>query len=112
MLTEIDGAAAHIDVGVADRADHLRQGHVVGIELVQIDFDLELFGGAAPGVDLHNAFDGEQPALHYPILDRAKVGQAEMRRAFDLVAVDFADQARSLESKELHCSAGSHFAAD
>ena len=81
LLTEMDGAAAHIDVGIADRADHLGQGHVVGIELVQIDFDLELFGGAAPGVDLHDAFDGEQPALHHPILNRAKVGQTEMRRA-------------------------------
>src|SRR5262249_33504333 len=65
-------------------------------ELLQIDLDLKLFGGAAPGVDLHHAFDGEQSALHHPILDRAKVGQAEMPRAFDLIAVDFANQARPL----------------
>ena len=99
LLTEIDGAAAHIDVGIANRGDHLGQGDIVGIELVQIDFDLELFGGAAPGVDLHDAFDGEQPALHHPILDGAKVGQPEMRGAFDLIAIDFADQARSLDRR-------------
>ena len=58
LLAEIDGAAAHIDIGVADRIDHLGQGDAVGIELVEIDLDLEFLGGAAPGVDLDDAWDG------------------------------------------------------
>ena len=97
MLAEIDGAAADIDVGVADRADHLGQGDVVGVELVEVDLDLEFLGGAAPGVDLDDALDGQETALHDPILDGAKIGQPEMRRPHHLVAIDFADQARSLD---------------
>jgi hypothetical protein len=72
---------------------------VVGVELVEIDFDLEFFRRAAPGVDLHHALDCEQTALHHPILDGPKVGQSEMRRAFDLITVDFADQARPLNRR-------------
>ena len=70
---------------------------VVGVELVQIDLDLEFLGGAAPGVDLHDARDGQKPALQDPILDGAQIGQPEMRRPDDLIAIDFADQARALD---------------
>ena len=97
LLADIDGAAADIDVGVADRGQHLRQRHAVRVELVQIDFDLILFRGAAPGVHLHDARHGQQPALQDPVLDGAQIGQPEMRRPDNLIAVNFADQARSLD---------------
>ncbi len=75
------------------------QRDVVGVELVQIDLDLELLGRAAPGVDLNDAGNGQQTALHDPILDRAQIGQSEMRRAGHLIAIDFADQARALNRR-------------
>ena len=77
--------------------DYLGQGDAVGIELVEIDLDLEFLGGAAPGVHLDDAGNGQQPALQDPILDGAKIGQAEMRRSYDLVTIDFADQAGALD---------------
>ena len=59
LLAEIDGAPADIDVGVAERGDHLRQGDVVGIKLMQIDIDVEFLGGAAPSVQCHDAGNGQ-----------------------------------------------------
>ena len=72
------------------------KGDVVSVELVQIDFDLEFLGGAAPGIDLDDARDGQEAALQDPILDGAKIGQPDVRRTCDLVTIDFADQARAL----------------
>ena len=97
LLAHIDGASADIDIGVADRADDLRQRHVVGVELVQIDFDVKLLGGPAPSIELDDAGDGQQPPLQYPVLNGSQVGQAEMRRPGHLVPVDFADQAGGLD---------------
>ncbi len=97
LLAETDGAAADIEVGIADRADDLGQRDAVGIELVQVDLDLEFLGGAAPGIDLHHAGNGQQPALDDPVLDGAQIGQPEMRRADHLIAVDLAHQARALD---------------
>ena len=97
LLSVAKLTTTNIDVGVANGADHLRQGDVVSIKLVQIDFDFVLFGGAPPGVDLHDAFDREEPPLHDPVLHGAQVAQAKMRWAHDLVAIDFANQARSLD---------------
>src|SRR5262249_16712478 len=54
LLSYVDGPATHVDVGAADRADHLRQRDVVCIELMQIDFRIVLLAGPAPGVDLHD----------------------------------------------------------
>ncbi len=96
LLAEADGATADIDVGVADGGDDLRQRHVVGVEFMQVDLDLELLGRAAPGIDLNDAGNRQQAALHDPVLDGAQVGQTEVRRAGHLIAIDFADQARSL----------------
>ena len=96
LLADVDGAAADIDVGVAERGDHLLQRHAIGLKLPRIDLDVVFLGGAAPGVDLHDAGHGKQAPLQYPVLDRAQVAQAEMRRTHQLVAVDFADEARSL----------------
>src|SRR5262249_61511161 len=50
LLADIDRAAAHIDIGVADGGDHLGQRNTVGIKLVQIDLDIVLLGRATPGV--------------------------------------------------------------
>jgi len=104
-----DLAAADIDVGIADGADHLRQGDVVGVELVEIDFDFVFFGGPAPGVDLDHAFDGQEPSLHDPILHGAQIAQSEVRRPYNLIPVDFANQAgpwiwgKTLLGKETFC---------
>ena len=64
---------------------------------MQIDVDVVFLGGAAPGVDLHDAGNGEQAPLQYPILHRAQIGQPEMRRPDHLIAVDFANEARALD---------------
>ena len=48
LLADSDLAAADIDVGVAERADDLRQRDAVGVELVEIDVDVVLLGRAAP----------------------------------------------------------------
>ena len=96
LLAEVDRAPADVDVGVADRADDLRQGDVVGVEFVKIDFDVVFLGGSAPGVHLHHARHGEEAALEHPILHGAQIGQAEVRRPGELIAIDFPDQARPL----------------
>ena len=93
LLAKTDGTAANVDVGVADRGNDLRQRDVVGVELVQIDLNLKLLGRSAPGVDLNDALDLQQAALHDPILDGAKIGQSEIWRTGNLIAIDFTDQA-------------------
>src|SRR5208283_4566946 len=90
LLPDLDLAAADVDIGVADRRDDLRDRDVIGFELRQIDVDIELLGRAAPGVDLHHAGDRQHSAGDDVILDRAQIGQAEIRRALDLVTKDFA----------------------
>src|SRR5450631_2470866 len=90
LLADIDGAPAHVDVRVGDGADDLGYGDVVGVELVQVDFDLVFLGGAAPGVDLNDAGYRKKPALQDPVLDGAQIGQSEMRRSDHLVAIDLA----------------------
>ena len=99
LLPEIDGPTAHIGVGVADGADDLGQCDVESIKLVEIDLDLEFLRRSAPSVDLNDALDRQQAALHDPVLDGAKIGQAKMRRALDLITVDFPDQARPLNRR-------------
>ncbi len=96
LLADIDRASAHIGIGVADRGQNLRKGDVVGVEFVEVDLDLVFFGGAAPGVDLNDAFDRQQAALHHPVLDGAKIGQPDMGRPNDLITIDLAHQARAL----------------
>jgi hypothetical protein len=71
LLAHVDGAPANIHVGVADRRDHLGYGDTVGIEPVEIDFDLVLLGGPAPGIDLHNSWNRQEAALENPVLDGA-----------------------------------------
>jgi hypothetical protein len=97
LLADIDGAAAHIVVGVADRADHLGERDVVGVELIEIDFDLILLRSAAPGIDLHDPGHRKQAALQHPILHGAQVGQPEMGRTHHLITINLADEARALD---------------
>src|SRR6516165_8268276 len=52
LLAHRNFATADVDVGVPERADNLWDGNVVGVELVQIDVDIVLLGGAAPWIDL------------------------------------------------------------
>src|SRR5262249_31558225 len=70
---------------------------VVGVELVQIDFDLEFLGGPAPGDDLDDAVDGQEAALQDPVLNRAQIGQSEVWGPHYLIAENLADQARALD---------------
>jgi hypothetical protein len=92
-LTYVDGAAADIGIGIADGGGDLRQRDAVGFELVQIDFDLVLPGGAAPGIDLDDAGNRQHPALHDPVLDGAQIAQSEVRWADQLITVNLANQA-------------------
>src|SRR5215510_10601823 len=91
LLAHVDGAAAHVDVGIADGCDDLRQRDVVGVELVQIDFDIVLLGSSAPSIDLDYARNSQETALQDPILNRAQVRQSEVRRSDHLVPENFAD---------------------
>jgi len=97
LLPHVDCAASYIDVGVADRADHLRQRNVVGVELMQIDLDVVFLGRAAPGIHLHDPGNSQEASLQYPILDGAEIGQTEVWRSDHLISVDFADQTASLD---------------
>ena len=95
LLADVDRAAADIDVGIGDGADDLGQGDVVGVELMKVDLDLVLLRGPAPGVDLDDAGHRQEAPLENPVLDGAQIGQPEMGRSGDLVAIDLADEARS-----------------
>ena len=101
LLADGDLASADVDVGVAERGDHLRDGDVVGLQLAQVGVDVELLGRAAPAVDLDDARHGQQPPRHHPVLDRAQVGQAEVLGAYELVAIDLADQTGLLDLRDL-----------
>ena len=106
LLADRDLAAADIDVGVAERGDELRDRDVVGFQLLQIGVDVELLGGPAPGVDLHHAGDGQKATGDDVILQRPQIGQPEMRRTDELIAVDFTDQAGLLYLRRPGCPAG------
>src|ERR1700676_2627698 len=92
LLADGDLAAADIDVGVAERGDQLRDRDVIGFELLQVGVDIELLGGSAPGIDLHDSGNREETTRDHVILHRAQIGQSEMRRTDELVAVDFPDK--------------------
>ncbi len=97
LLAEVDRAPAHVDIGVAERRDHLWQRDVVGLQLVQVGVDVVFLGRAAPAHHLHHARHGLQPPLQHPVLQRAQIGQAEVRRSLELVAVDLPHQAGGLD---------------
>ena len=101
LLSDADFAAANVDVGVSERGDDLRNRDVIRFQLPQIHVDIELLGRAAPGVDLHDAGNGQQAARDNPVLDRAQIGQSEVRRSLDLIAVDFAGQTGLLNLRRL-----------
>jgi hypothetical protein len=83
----LSAVARSADVGVAERADQLRHRDAIGLELFQIRLDVEFLGCAPQRVDGDNTRNREQAAGDDPVLDRAEIGQPEMRRADDLVAV-------------------------
>jgi hypothetical protein len=91
LLPDRDLATADIDVAIPKRADQLRHGDVVGLELFQVRIDIELLGGATPGIDLRHSGNGEQAARDNIVLQGAQIGQPEVRRPDDLVAEDLAD---------------------
>jgi hypothetical protein len=62
---------------------------IVGFELAKIGIHIELLGGAAPAVDLRHPRDRQQTACDDIVLQRAQVGQPEMRRTDNLLSVDF-----------------------
>jgi len=97
LLPKTDRASAHIAIGVADCGEHLRYCDVVGVELVQIDVNLEFLSSPAPGDDLDDTFDGQEAALDDPVLNCAQIGQAKVWRPHHLIAENLADQARALD---------------
>src|SRR4029077_5290686 len=101
LLPDRDLAATDIDVGVAERGDQLWDCDVVGLKLLQVGIDVELLRRPTPGIDLHHTGDCQHTTGDDVILNRAQVGQSEMRRSDQLVAVDFADEARLLNGRDL-----------
>jgi hypothetical protein len=99
LLADVDGPSPDVDVGVADGADQLRQCNVIRIEFIEIGLDFKFFGHAAPGVDLDDTGDAQQPALQHPILNCAKIGQSKVGGADELIAKDLANQAAALNGR-------------
>ena len=64
---------------------------------MRVHLDLEFLGGAAPTVDGGDAGNGQQPARHDPILNRAQIGDSEMLRTDHLVTIDFPGRAVRLD---------------
>ena len=104
LLANSDFASAHVEVGVTQRCQDLRDGDAIRFELVGVNLDLELLGRAAPTVDGGNAGDGQQAPRDYPILDRAQVSNTEMRRPDHLITIDFPRRAVRLDGR--HEAAG------
>ncbi len=105
---DVDGAAADIDVAVVQRLQHLRQRDAVGDQLVDVDLELVGLGLAAPAGDVDDARHGAEAALQDPVLQGLEIEHAEVRRAGELVAVDFTDRA---DRGNLRLRAGSAAAA-
>src|ERR1700722_1120175 len=101
LLPDRDLAAADVYVRIAECGNELRYRNVVGFELAKIRVDVELLGRAAPGIDLHHAGDGQETTRDNVILQGPQIGEAKVRRANDLVAVDFAHQAGLLNLGDL-----------
>ncbi|MGY4297252.1 hypothetical protein ACVWXN_005347 [Bradyrhizobium sp. i1.4.4] len=93
LLADIDGVAADIDVGIADRLEQLRQCQAVGDQLVEIDLELVGLALAAPAGDVDDAGHGAEAALQNPVLDGLEIEHAVVRRTDEAVAEDFADRA-------------------
>ncbi|MGY4471243.1 hypothetical protein ACVWWK_006952 [Bradyrhizobium sp. LB9.1b] len=93
LLTDIDGVAADIDVGIADRLKQLRQRQAVGDQLVEVDLELVGLALAAPAGDVNHTRHGTKAALEYPVLDGLEVEHAVIRRTDETVAEDFANWA-------------------
>ena len=110
LRADIDGVAADIDVGVADRLQHLRQRQPVGDQLVEIDLQLEGLGLAAPAGDVDHAGHGAEAALQHPVLQRLEIEHAVVRRADQPVAIDFADRAERRDASAARCPAAARVA--
>ncbi len=97
LLADLDFASADVDVGVAERGNNLRHGDAVKFQFVRVRFHVELLGGTAPRIDLHNTGNRQQSRNHDEVADGAEIHHAEMRRADDLVTDDLADAAVLLD---------------
>ncbi len=93
LAADIDGVAADVDVGIADRLQQLRQGQPIGDQLVEIDLNLIGLGLAAPAGDVDHAGDRTEAALQHPVLQRLQVHHAVVGRPHQPVAEDFTDGA-------------------
>ena len=102
LRADIDGVAADIDVGIADRLQQLRQRQAVGDQLVEVDLQLVGLGLAAPAGDVDHAGHGAEAALQHPVLQRLQVEHAVVRRPDQPVAIDLADRRSSGEMPRLH----------
>ena len=91
---DVDRLAADVDVGVAERLQHLRQSDPVAGEPALVDGDLVGLGLAAPAGDVDDAGHGLEAALEHPVLQRLEIGDRVALRAGDPVAEDLADRAR------------------
>ena len=91
--SEVQGLAADIDIGIANRRDHLRHRNAIASHPVTIKRDLVAFRFAAPAGHVDDARHGLKAALQHPVLKGLQVGQAIARRPHDAIAHDLADRA-------------------
>ena len=76
-------------------------GDIVGFQLSRSASTLNCFVVPPQRIDLHHAGNGQKTPGDDVVLQRPQIGQPEMRRADDLIAVDFADQAGLLNLGDL-----------
>ena len=94
LRAEIDRLAADIDVGVAERLQHLRHGQAVADELALVDGDVVGLGLAAPSGHIDHAGHRLEAPLQHPVLESLQVGDRIIRRPDHPIAIDLADGAR------------------
>ena len=91
LSAEIDGLAADIDVGVAERREHLRHRQSVAHQLVLIDRDVVSLGLAAPTGHIDDSRHRLEAPLEHPVLERLEIGHRIVGRTDHPIAEDLAD---------------------
>ena len=111
-LALFDGAARHLDVLGGDGVADLLDRQAVAVQLLDVDDDVDLAGAAAAEVDLADAVDGLDGALHLLVGDLGERAQAHrVRRQDDRhdrigVGIDLLDDRRQHLRRQVAHRAG------
>ena len=93
LRAEVDGLAAHVDVRVAERRQHLRHRQAVAHQFVLVDGDVVSLGLAAPAGHVDDAGHGLEAPFENPVLQRLEIRHRIVGRPDHPIAVDLADRA-------------------